>query len=467
MKIITKLAITVIIGALLGTGIGYLQNSFNESGRQIEHLSKKVAQLENELVDDELILGSTNFVGGDVYRLSGSGISASATSVELQSFQVPVSGEELTMSDFGTTGYATIEPGTSKKEFISFTGVSQDADSDKCTLTGVTRGLQFTTPYTASTSLAQAHSGGSKLIISNPPQLYNKMAAKDNDETITGTWTFNELMTLDSYEAPTADAQFAPKAYVDAVATSGAAQAAYDTSGLVELATTSELAAGTATSSATTYLVVPSELVNQTSTATEIIPITDSSGKLDHEFLDLTDSFIFTGSIQASSSLDVGGAVAFDSTFSVAETSTFSGAVDFGEVPTIPTTTITNDDEVVSKKYADDTYWSIGTTTEVSGSRSLNTDYQNTNGEWIMVQVSVTIGATAEQNGRALGQIGASTGSYATVFDVGVNDWGDTASYNEASEVFQGMMMVPEDYYYKVATSGSCSISISEWWETY
>jgi len=461
MKIITKIILTVIIGACLGSLIGHIQNTFNENGRQIEHLSKKVNQLEGELVDNDLILGSTNFVGGGAYRLSGSGISASATSVELQSFQIPVSGEELSMSDFGSIGYATVEPGTSKKEFISFTGVSQSASSDKCTLTGVTRGLQFTSPYTASSSLAQAHSGGSKLIISNPPQLYNRMAVKDNNETITGTWTFNELMTLDSYEAPTNDAQFAPKAYVDAVATSGADQASYDTSGLSELATTSELIVGTATSSATTYLVVPSDLVHQTSSATEIIPITNSSGKLDQDFLDLTEAFVFTGAIQASSTLDVGGAVTFNSTLTVASTTAFS------DIPTIPTTTPTSDDEVTSKKYVDDTFWNIGTTTEVSGSRALNTDYQNTEGEWMMVLVTVTLSQNVGDDTIALGQIGSATDSYATVADLRVTYWDEQGGYDPASITKQGIMMVPDGYYYQVVTSGSGGVSIAEWWEIY
>lgn len=159
-------------------------------------------------------LGAFNFVSSGRYTLAGSGIGLTDTSIELTSFKQPVSEVELTMTDFGSIGYATINPGSAtKKEFVSFTGITQDGSTDKATLTGVTRGLGFVSPYTASSTLRQSHSGGTTLIISNPPQLYDQLATKQNDQTITGYW---------NVPTPLAGTNIANKDYVDGVVSGGA-----------------------------------------------------------------------------------------------------------------------------------------------------------------------------------------------------------------------------------------------------
>ena len=62
-----------------------------------------------------------------------------------------------------------------------------------------------------------AHAGGTLLVVSNNPQVYDDMSSNTNDESITGTWTFSSgaLPTLDTYVAPTDDKEFATKKYVD------------------------------------------------------------------------------------------------------------------------------------------------------------------------------------------------------------------------------------------------------------
>jgi len=256
--------------------------------------------------------GAINFVAGNKYRLSGSGVGTSDTSITLDKFQTP-DGIELAMTDFGDIAYATIEPGSTKKEFISFTGVSQSGTSDKATLTGVTRGLRFVSPYTASSSLALTHSGGSVLIISNPPQLYNELAAKDNDETIKGTWTFasTTIPKQDSYLAPTADEEFAPKAYVDDVATSGAANASRTVKGLVEIATLEEMRSGTSTGSTGALLVPEVKWFASTSPGTSSAPFADTDGYLDQSWFNYAEAWSWTASTTmrwtSTSNLFVGG----------------------------------------------------------------------------------------------------------------------------------------------------------------
>lgn len=160
------------------------------------------------------------FVQNQVATLAGSGVSAAATSIILTSFYQIDGTTTLTMTNFGTIGYGTIEPGNAtQEEQISFTGITQNANGT-ATLTGVSTVL-FISPYTATSGLAKSHPGGSQFIISNTAGFYNSLTGKDDDETITGTWTFTNpnypLMDASS-PLPTAAAQLATKAYVDSVA---------------------------------------------------------------------------------------------------------------------------------------------------------------------------------------------------------------------------------------------------------
>ena len=163
----------------------------------------------NEVVSTAL--GAYNPTGGGTYRLQSS-VGGSATSITLTSFKEPVSNIPYTMSYLNSDiEYATVEPQSTNKEFISFSGITQNADGSAI-LTGVTRGLGFSYPYTASTTLQKPHSGQSILILSNPPQLYKKFATKDNDETISGSWAI---------PYPTASTSPASKGYVDTLAFGG------------------------------------------------------------------------------------------------------------------------------------------------------------------------------------------------------------------------------------------------------
>lgn len=91
------------------------------------------------------------------------------------------------MADFGTLGYATIDPGGINMELISFTGISSSS------LTGVTRGLGFEADYTSVTALKLPHSAGTVVVFSNSPQFYDSFVNKNDDETIAGKHTFTTV----------------------------------------------------------------------------------------------------------------------------------------------------------------------------------------------------------------------------------------------------------------------------------
>lgn len=152
-------------------------------------------------------LGAVIPVGGQTYYLAGSGMSSTDTSFSLTSFTIPQSGAKITDSQISDTFYLTIEPGNrTRQEIVSCTTVVQGADGT-ATISGCTRGLSPMTPFTASSSLQFAHSGGSPVVISNPPQLYEQVGFLENDEVITGAWTTSVT--------PTAAGGLATKQYVD------------------------------------------------------------------------------------------------------------------------------------------------------------------------------------------------------------------------------------------------------------
>jgi len=161
----------------------------------------------------------SKYVQAQDFKLAGSGVSLTATSITLSSF-AQIDGTLLTMTDFGDLGYGTIEPGTSKEEQITFSGVTQNGDGS-ATLTGVTRGVRMVAPYDQDLAIRQQHAGGTIFRISNTAAFYSQFPALDNDETVTGKWTFpgggdaNAPVSGTSYSAPTDPLEYSSKQYID------------------------------------------------------------------------------------------------------------------------------------------------------------------------------------------------------------------------------------------------------------
>ena len=230
-----------------------------------------------------------NPVGGKTYTLYGGGISSADTTITLSSFKIPVSEIPYSMANFGdgvnAKGYVTLEPGSAtKQEFVSFTGVTQNSD-DTATLTGVSRGLAPVAPYTASTTYAKAHSGGSVVVISNPPQLYEAIYSYIDNATTSGA--------------------------VDGTVT---AKGIYETATGFEAASTTQIGGGNTTAA----LVLTTLLSTSTGGTARTIPVTNASGKIASSFLGDTGTTTFTGPI-------VGFGTAPSTTiYSTAGTSTYS-----------------------------------------------------------------------------------------------------------------------------------------------
>jgi hypothetical protein len=214
-------------------------------------------------------MSTFNPFSGNTYTL-GSSISSTDTTILLSSFTVPVTGTLVTMALLNTDiVYGTIAPKTTQSEFISFTGITQNSNGT-ATLTGVTRGLAKTDPFTSSASYKLPHSGQSQFIISDAPQVFKKYVSLENNETITGTKTFpaggnaNAPVSGTIYSAPTNDLEYASKKYIDDIAISGSPNATTTVKGIIELATQAEVDARTATGGTGASLVATPTLARST-----------------------------------------------------------------------------------------------------------------------------------------------------------------------------------------------------------
>lgn len=250
--------------------------------------------------------GASSFtpVGGQTYTLSGAGVTATQTTVSLTSFTTP-DGRAITMAMVGSIGYGTLEPNTSSKiEDITFSGITQNVNGT-ATLTGVTRGNDFVTPYAATPSLAKAHAGGSYFILSNTAGFYGQQFLfANNAGSSTATITYSNTAPPFYYPGPgvqstgsaiSTTSEFASIAYVNAVTTSGAPNASTAAKGIVQLATAAQTAVGTLNGSTGAALVPQNAIFSSTQSATTLVPVTNASGKLAQGFLDLTQAFTVTG----------------------------------------------------------------------------------------------------------------------------------------------------------------------------
>lgn len=176
------------------------------------------------------------YVQAQPFTLYGSGAIIGDTSIILTTF-TDIDGSDLTMANFGTVGYLTIDPGNGiSEEQISFSGVTQNTNGT-ATLTGV-KNVLFIAPYTETSGLFKTHTGGAIVVASNTSGFYNKLTSKSDDETITGTWTFtnpNYPRMDTATPAPTADEQLATKKYVDDTAIAGAPDASTTVKGITKL----------------------------------------------------------------------------------------------------------------------------------------------------------------------------------------------------------------------------------------
>ncbi|MCK5027961.1 MAG: LysM peptidoglycan-binding domain-containing protein, partial [Candidatus Pacebacteria bacterium] len=178
-----------------------------------------------EVYDDEgnfVLGGAVQPIAGSTYNLSGSGVSSSATSITLNSLTLPQNDYLIQDSDLSDTFYITLEPGNkNRQEIVACTTLTQNSGGT-ATFSGCSRGMSPITPYTASSTLRFAHAGGTQVIFSDAPQLFNQFASLTDEQTIERIWTFDVHPTASSSIGyATTTYQYATKQYVDNVGAGG------------------------------------------------------------------------------------------------------------------------------------------------------------------------------------------------------------------------------------------------------
>jgi len=110
--------------------------------------------------------------------------------------------------------------------------------------------------------------------------------------------------------------------------------------------------------------------------------------------------------------------------------------------------------------------------TEVTGSRSLDTEYENTSKKWLMLVVSVSVKARTNSNGnaQAAALIGAASPA-ATQIAVVKSGTHGIAGTNDDFVVAQGTMtfFVPPGWFYEIESTiagGTDEVTLVDWWET-
>lgn len=201
-------------------------------------------------------------------QLYGSGVTATATSIILETLRLLDGSTNVTMTMIGDIGYGTLEPGTSSEEQISFTGITQNADGT-ATLTGVTRGLDSQSPYAENSDNKHSHGGATEFVISNTSGFYSEFLAARNNETISGKYTFPaaNIPVYDSNPTFTPGSkELATVKYADDLAIAGAPDASTTTKGLSETSTSTEADAGAADGSGDTTapLVITASVLQAT-----------------------------------------------------------------------------------------------------------------------------------------------------------------------------------------------------------
>lgn len=255
--------------------------------------------------------GDYNVTGGGTYRLQAS-LSSTQTTVTLSSFKEPVSNIPYTMSYLNSSiEYATLEPQSNNREFVSFSGVTQNSDGS-ATLTGVTRGLSPSYPFTASSTFQLSHSAQSIFILSNPPQLYNQYGVLINANSWTGINTFASTSPPQYDGAVTASGnQLVSAAQLNSTAFQGAATATEATLGLTRLATSAQVGAGTASSTTGAPLVIPNKFATTTPgalcTSSWSCVVSAVAGKISQSWLNLTAAFSFSGGLTSTATTTLAG----------------------------------------------------------------------------------------------------------------------------------------------------------------
>jgi hypothetical protein len=190
----------------------------------------------------------------------------------------------------GTYGF-TLDEGTSNKEYILATCVDTAC-------TSLVRGISVNTGTSSVAALKKEHRRGASVKITDYPLLAIITNILTGGDSLPSGIKFGSdgFITGLATTTPT-DLSSAITLYQLQQATStGGVNASETAKGVGEIATQAEAAAGTSAGSTGARLLLPASMATTTPSATTLIPITNTSGKLSSNFIDQTANYTWSGS---------------------------------------------------------------------------------------------------------------------------------------------------------------------------
>lgn len=159
------------------------------------------------------------------------------------------------------------------------------------TVSSLSRGISQSTGTTTVAALQFAHRRGANVKITDFPIIQIMKAQLNGEDTIPNLLSYTYSPNFTGY----ASSAIASKGYVDGVAVAGASNADDTTKGIVETATAAEAAAGTSLGGTGARLAIPASICSSTASANTLCVITSAAGKIAQGFLDLTQTYTWTG----------------------------------------------------------------------------------------------------------------------------------------------------------------------------
>lgn len=236
------------------------------------------------------------------------GIGSLSTSMIVTPYPKDLNGTKLAISDLGSYPTVTVDPGVNGiEEIISFTGIT-DNGNNTATLTGLLRNLYSKYPYTT-TGIGRTHGATAVVVFGNNPQIYGRLAAKENNETISGLWTYSstsvpkvDMNPSNATWSGLASSTLVTLGKLTDTALASAVAGNISTVGYFQQSRHSQASSSDATGSTGANLVVGSNLVSAIPSGTSTIPMAQPDGKLLQGWFDLSKIWSFTGGLLTTAS---------------------------------------------------------------------------------------------------------------------------------------------------------------------
>ena len=248
------------------------------------------------------------------------GITSTATSMTLTANSIRGGGS---LSGFNCV---SVDEGSSNAEVICGT-VSGTA------FTGLTRGISYEDGETEVAGNKYSHRRGASIKITDFPVIQRLKAQNNGDST------FVNQLTYESYLTPVDDEDIISKKYADDLAIAGSPDASLTVKGLVEIATQAGMASTSiaGTGDTTAWLALSATYATSTPTVRGLyLPVAENDGYLSQLWLDLTESFAFSGTNTFT------GINTFDTTTVATSTVTDLTVSGSSALATVTSTTLTN-----------------------------------------------------------------------------------------------------------------------------